>query len=154
MRLSCKTCLVLVAALTTACHETTAPPPAGSYILESINGQPVPANIQAEGGDTLTVIFSSLTLDALGTAHLSEHIRYVHPNSPPGEVTYTTSYSYRITSNVIAGQNIVFDYSPPCPPNALCAAPPTGMISGSGLILFYGETPQSRPPGVYRRLVD
>jgi hypothetical protein len=152
MRLSCQKAFVLVVALTMACRETTAPPHAGSYTLESINSQPLPANIQAEGGDTITVISSFLTLDAAGKAQLSEHIRYVHPNSPPGEVTYTTSYSYRFTgTSVIEGQNIVFDYSPPCPSNALCAKPPIGWLLGSTLILSYGETPQSRPPGVYRQ---
>jgi hypothetical protein len=150
MRLSCQKAFVLVVASTIGCHETTAPPVAGSYVLESINGQPIPANIQAEGGDTITVIYSSLTLDAAGKAQLSEHIRYVHPNSPPGEVTYTTGYSYRLVSNVIEGKNIVFDFSPPCPPNALCPVPPTGTFVGSKLVLSWGPTPQSRPPSVYR----
>ena len=87
------------------------------------NNQPLPANIQAEGGDTITVISSDLTLDASGKAQLSEHIRYVHAGSPPGEDSYTTGYSYRITGGDVIGQTIIFDYSPPCPPNALCGAP-------------------------------
>jgi len=152
MRLSRQKAFILVA-LTMACSQTAAPPTSGSYVLESINGQPIPANIQAEPGDTITVLSSSLTLDGFGRAQLSEHIRYVHPNSPPGEQTYTTQYSYSITGSRIVGQTIVFDYSPPCPPNALCAAPPEGRFSGFKLILTYGRTPGSRPPSIYRSTV-
>lgn len=153
MRLSCQKAFILVVASTMACSQTAAPPTSGDYVLESINGQPLPANIQAEAGDTIAVLSSSLTLDGVGRAQLSEHIRYVHPNSPPGEQTYTTGYSYRIEGSSIIGQTIVFDYSPPCPPNALCAAPPQGRFSGFKLILTYGRTPGSRPPSVYRSTV-
>jgi hypothetical protein len=153
MRLSCQKAFILVAASTMGCTQTAAPPISGSYVLESINGQPLPANIQAEAGDTIAVLSSSLNLDGLGRAQLSEHIRYVHPNSPPGDVTYTQGYSYRIEGSRVIGQSIVFDYSPPCPPNALCVAPPQGRFSGFKLILTYGSTPGSRPPSVYRSTV-
>jgi hypothetical protein len=153
MRLPRQKAFFLVVASTMACSQTAAPPTSGSYVLESINGQPVPANIQAEAGDTITVLSSSLTLDGFGRAQLSEHIRYVHPNSPPGEQNYTTGYSYSIKGSRIVGQIIVFDYSPPCPPNALCVAPPQGRFSGFKLILTYGTTPGSRPPSIYRSTV-
>lgn len=150
MHLSCQKAFILVVALTMGCRDTTAPPIVGFYFLESINSQPLPANIQAEAGDTITVLASSLTIDVFGTAQLFERIRYVHPNSPPGETSYTSNYSYRVTGNAVVGQRIEFDYSPPCPPNALCAAPPVGIIDGSTLILSYGS-PSARPPSVYRR---
>ena len=153
MNLSCQKAFILVLTLTIACRESTAPPITGAYALESINNQPIPANIQAEAGDTITVIWSDLTLDASGKAQLSEHIRYVHPGSPPGEVNYTTGYSYRVTGRDVIGQTIIFDYSPPCPPNALCAEPPFGRFVGSKLVLFWGTSPSSRPPSVYRSLV-
>jgi hypothetical protein len=151
MRFFCQKGLFLIVALTTACHETTAPPITGFYILESINSQPLPANIQAEAGDTITVLASWLSLDPFGRAQLFELIRYVHPNSPPGEASYTSNYSYRIIGNAVVGQRIEFDFSPPCPPNALCAVLPVGMIDGSKLILSYGSPPSARPPSVYRR---
>lgn len=153
MRLSRQKALFLVVASTVACSQTIAPPIVGSYVLESINSQPLPANISAGGGDTVTVVSSSLTLDASGKAQLSEHIRYVHPNSPPGEDTYTTGYSYSIVDRGILGKSVLFDYSPPCPPNALCAGPPEGRFVGSKLILSYGKMPGSRPPSVYRSTV-
>lgn len=150
MRLSCQKAFIIALTLTMACHESTAPPIAKGYILESINNQPLPANIQAEGGDTITVIASSLGLDGAGKAQLFEHIRYVHPNSPPGEAIYTTGYSYSISGSRILGPTIVFDYSPPCPPNALCAEPPVGRFVGSKLILTWGRYSYSRPPSVYK----
>jgi hypothetical protein len=153
MRLSCQKAFVLALPLTMACNESTAPPIASSYILESINSQPLPANIQAGNGDTITVIASSLALDGAGRAQLSEHIRYVHPNSPPGEDIYTTGYSYRITGSRIIGQSIIFDYSPPCPPNALCVEPPVGRFVGSRLILSWGNYSYSRPPSVYKPIM-
>lgn len=149
MHLSCQKAFILVVALTTACNESTAPPISGAYVLESIDGQSLPANIQAGGGDTITVFWSTLSLDAAGNAELVEHIRYVHPNSPPGEGTYTTGYVYRVTGNRVIGHNVAFDYSPPCPPNALCVEPPVGKIVGNTLTLFYGS-PAFRPPSFYR----
>jgi hypothetical protein len=153
MGLSCQQAFLLVLPFTIACNQSTAPPIAAHYVLESINNQPLPANIQAGEGDTITVISSSLTLDGAGTAQLMERIRYVHPGSPPGESIYTTGYSYRISGSRIIGQTVVFDYSPPCPPNALCAEPPVGRFMGSKLILSWGTTPSSRPPSVYTPFV-
>ncbi len=155
MRLSCQKGFILAVVSTLACHEATAPPISNSYLLESINSQPIPANIEAEAGDTITVLYSILLLDGAGNAQLTEQIRYVHPNSPPGQATYTTGYSYSITRNPVLGQSIVFE-SPPCLLNALCAAPPQGRFVGSKLILSYGPSSASRPPSVYRpiTLVD
>jgi hypothetical protein len=155
MPLSCRKALVLAVVLTAACREVTAPPIIGSFSLASINGHPLPAHIQAQGGDTITVLSSSLTLDAAGKARIFEHIRYVHPNSPPGESIYTSVYDYEITGDPTAGQTVTFTYSPPCPPNALCIAPPVGTLVGSILTLTYGEYPGARPPSVYwSRLPD
>ena len=46
------------------------------------------------------------------------------------DVTDTTNYTYQIDGSAIA-----FDYSPPCPPNALCVAPPKGTIVDSHIYL-------------------
>jgi len=150
MRLSCQKAFILAVVSTLACHEATAPPISNGYLLESINGQPLPANIQAEAGDTITVLFGFLFLNGPEKAQLTEQIRYVHPNSPAGEATNNTEYSYSISGNPVIGQKMVLDYSPPCGPNTVCAAPPQGRFVGSKLILFYGAAPGSRPPSLYR----
>lgn len=153
MRLSCQKAFILAVVSTLACHEATAPPISNGYLLESINGQPIPANIQAEPGDTITVLYGLLILDGAGNAQLIEQIHYVHPNSPAGEVTYTTGYSYSIRENPVLGRTMVFDQSPPCPANALCAAPPQGRFVGSKLVLSYGTIPGSRPASLYRPIL-
>jgi hypothetical protein len=148
MRLSCQKLFFLSLAFMMACSDSTAPPSTtGVYVLESINGQPPPINIFVGAQDTTTVLWSSLTFDAAGQAVLVERMSHAHP----GEVTvgtYTTSYSYRIS-----GDEIIFDYSPPCPPNALCVEPPKGVAIGTQLILSYG-TPAFRPPSLYRLIAN
>lgn len=144
MPLSCQKAFVLTLALTMACHESTAPPSTtGVYVLESINSQAPPTNIFVGAEDTTTVFWSTLTFDAAGHAVLVERMRHAHPYGAT-EGTYTTGYSYRLS-----GDRIVFDYSPPCPPNALCIEPPVGTIVDSKLILSYGS-PAFRPSSVYR----
>jgi hypothetical protein len=150
MRLSCQKAFIPVIVLTLACGDSTAPPSLApsAYSLETIGGRPLPAHIQASEGDTITVVASTLIFDGAGNATFTEHIRYVHPNSPPGEATYTVGYKYHIERGVI-GNYLAFEYSPLCPPNALCAEPPTGMIVGTQLILSFGN-PTYRPQSFYR----
>jgi hypothetical protein len=150
MRLSCQKAFVLGLVLTMACGESTAPSLGPSeYSLETIDGRPLPAHIQASEGDTVTVVSSTLLFDGVGNATFSEHIRYVHPNSPSGEATYTVGYKVHIVGRGVMGEELDFEYSPPCPPNALCAEPPTGRLLGTQLILSFGN-PTYRPPSFYR----
>jgi hypothetical protein len=153
MHLSGRKTLLFAAALTFGCHESTAPPSAiaGVYVLENIDGRSLPANIVAQQGDTITVLSSTLTLDGVGNAALIEFLRIVHPNAPAFQQTQTTGYTYRVTGHRLLGDDVTFNYSPPCPPNALCVAPPTARVLGSTLILSYGEFSYSRPPSFYRR---
>jgi hypothetical protein len=149
MRLSCQKAFVLAVAVTMACNDSTAPPSiTDAYVLETINNQPPPVNIFVGPEDTTTVFSSTLTFDASGHAVLVERMRHAHPYGTT-EGTYTTGYSYRIGED----SKIIFDYSPPCPPNALCARTPVGEIIGTQLILSYG-TPAFRPPSLYRLIVN
>ena len=145
MRLSCLKALLPVVALTTACHEATAPPAPGLYVLETFNNQPLPTVINAGGGDTITLFWATLTLDGTANAMIVAHSRQVDPTSPPREATDTARYSYRIV-----GDSIAFDYSPPCPINALCVMPPYGKVTSSTVTLFLGGSPGARPTYFYR----
>ena len=136
MRLSCEKASVLALTLTIACHDSTAPSPRDSYLLESVNGQPVPTVIRAGGGDTTTLFWATLTLDAAGKAEIVAATRRVSTSAPPREATDIARYSYRVF-----GDSIAFDYSPPCPPNALCVRPPYGKITGLTVNLFLGANP-------------
>ena len=132
MSLSGKTLFAAAVFSTLACHELAGPPtPPVGYALENISGRALPTFVSPipEGP---TVISASLQLDASGGAMLTERRREMDGS----DVTYTSNYTYEITGN-----QIQFDYSPPCPPNALCAEPPKGTISGMHLSLaMYGSS--------------
>lgn len=149
MHLPRQKCLLLIGVMTTACHEATAPPapaPAIEYMLESFNTQPLPAVINAAGGDTTTLFSATLFLGRASNAMIVAHSRQVHPTLPPRDATDTVRYSY-----VIVGDSIAFDYSPPCPPNALCVMPPYGKVTSLTVTLFYsGGSPGARPTYIYR----
>ena len=134
MRLSRQKAFILVAAFTVACHETTSPPAVlRSFVLESVDNQPVPVVTYASGGDTTTLYWASLTLYEGGTADIATHTRQVRSTLQPREATDIAHYSY-----LIVGDDITFDYS--CPPNALCAMPPSAKITSSSTVtLFYGD---------------
>ena len=150
MHLSRWICLPLVLTVTLACSDGTAPPPSilDEYFLESVDSRPLPATIHSQGGYTTTVIWSALAFDDAGNAGLVEHMRYTSPNDPVTEQTHTTIYSYNVS-----GRLITFNYSPPCPPNANCVAPPTGTLDGTTLTLSWGGSPPWRPPALYRLAV-
>lgn len=147
MRLARWKILPLVFTIPLACNDGTAPPPStsGQYVLETVGGRSLPAIVHSGEGYTTTVIWSTLTFDAAGIAVLVERLRYTSPNDPATEVTHRTDYSYRVT-----GDRIAFDYSPPCPPNALCVEPPSGKLGNSSLILSWSGNPPWRPQALYR----
>jgi hypothetical protein len=132
MRLSCQRAFILVVAFTVACHDTTSPPAVlRSFVLESVDTQPVPVVISATGGDTTLLYWATLTLYDGGTADIAAHTRQVHPALPPREATDTSHYSYRII-----GDSLALDS--PCLDTAICVGPPFGKFtSGTTLTLYY-----------------
>jgi hypothetical protein len=131
MRLSCQKAFMLVAAFTVACHESTSPPAVlRSFVLESVDTQPVPVVIQASGGDTTLLYWASLTLYEGGTADVAAHSRQVHAAIPPREATDTTHYSYRII-----GDSLALDY--PCLDTAICVGPPFGKFTSATTVTLY-----------------
>ena len=146
MRLSCKKALVLVAAVTVACDESTGPSQTLSrlYILETINGRPVPAFVHVGQADTSFVLSATLTLDDAGNAVRVERWRYVYQPNRTEEGTFTGHMKYRIN-----GDNITVGSFTPCPPNALCEGNKVGKVTSTTLTLAY-ENPTA-PIFLYRR---
>lgn len=132
MRLSRQKALILVAAFTLACHETTKPLMVlRSFGLESVENQPVPVVIYASGGDTTLLYSAILTLYEGGTADITARTRKVHATLPPREATDIAHYTYRII-----GDSLALDQ--PCNDTAICIGPPFGKFtSATTMTLFY-----------------
>lgn len=122
--------LVLAAIATTlCCHDSVSPlpiPPT-TYILDNIDGRPLPT-FSSPIPEAGTVISGALLLGKSDDAMIIQ--RRLQMGT---DVTDTTNYTYQID-----GSTIVFDYNPPCPMNALCVAPPKGTIVGSRIDLNIG----------------
>jgi hypothetical protein len=149
MRLSRLKALLPIVALATACHETTAPKDPSFYSLESFNNQPLPAFINAGGGDTTTLFSATLLLDGAAHASLVAHSLEVHPSLPPRDAIDTARYSYRVV-----GDSIAFDFLTTCPIDAQCEGPPYGKSTSTTLTLFYPGSPGSRPVYLYRLITS
>jgi hypothetical protein len=138
MRLSCQKAFLLVAALTLACHESTSPPQtvARQYRLVSVDGQPLPAVLNARQGDTTRILWATIALDVAGNAYSADHWRRVYPPNPAEEATLSLQQEYRIS-----GDNITVGSFTPCPENAVCIGNKTGKITESTLTLSYADSP-------------
>jgi hypothetical protein len=124
MHLSRWLSITSIAITFTACTDNLAPAAiAGAYGLHDINGRPVPTYEAATPGATRTINTASVGLDFGGTADLIQDITEFGGTRD----TVTTRYTYRIK-----GHDLIFAFSPPCPPNASCISPPTGTITSSG----------------------
>jgi len=127
MRLLGKCIVAVLIAPVIACHDTSGPPPLpANYMLVSVNGRPLPAIISPIP-ESPTVLDGTLFLDGAGNAVVREH---QHVMISPGDVTYTTNYTYTISDGKI-------QFHITCPPDALalCAGPPIGTFVGSHLIV-------------------
>lgn len=146
MHLSCQKALLAAALLTMACRESTGPTQivAGEYVLETINGSPVPAVVFAGQADTSFMIAAALTLDTDGNAVRFEHWRYMYPPNRVDEGTATFHQEYRLS-----GDEITVGRFTPCPPNALCEGNKVGKFTSTTLTLAYENNPTS-PRYFYR----
>ena len=93
MRLSCQKVSLLVVASAIACHNPTGPGTIAAYfVLQSINGRPLPTYLATTPGPSTTIFSSTLTLDKAGNAVITEH----RDDMFIGERTYTSTTSYII----------------------------------------------------------
>ena len=145
MRLSCQKAFLPVVALTMACHESTAPPRtvSGLYVLESVNGRPLPTFVYSGQADTTFILSATLTLDGAGNAVRTEHWRYVYPPNRTDEATTTFLREYRIIGDIITVGSFT-----PCGINALCEGNKVGKLTSTTLTLAY-ENPTA-PTYLYR----
>lgn len=130
MNLNCQTGFLILAATTIACSEPLTPSSvSGFYVLESVNGQPLPAILSPIPEATISVIYGTVTLMSDANAFTVERRREVRQNVP-SERTYTSNLRFVLDGNRIG---FIID----CPPNANCISI-EGLISGSSLEVAYG----------------
>ncbi len=117
--------------LAAGCGDSTAPPTrlTASYVLESINGQALPASFSPRAGETATVFWETISLDATGNA-TSVQRRRTETATVQHELT-----NAKITDYEIDGESI--EIGPPCSldPRADCAPKRVGQITPSTLTL-------------------
>jgi hypothetical protein len=136
MRLSCKKVLFLLGiALTTSCHDSTAPSNTinAQFELKNVNGSALPSSLLVSPQESVTVYWSTIYLNKQGKAVLSEHKRYVYQGVAT-ELTYTNNFDYRVSGN-----RIEIGSFRPCPANAVCTGNFTGTIDGANLALTVGH---------------
>lgn len=130
MRLSCRLASLVLAATTIACSEPLTPSTvSGFYLLESVNGQPVPVVIGPIPEETITVLDGSVTLTSDANAYIYERRREVRQNVP-SERTYSSRLRF-----VLDGTRMGFPID--CPPNANCMLL-EGIIFGERLRIAVG----------------
>jgi len=141
MRLSCQKAFLVVLVSTIACHDTTAPERiSAGFVLQSVNGQPLPAVLFSDATGTRTVVSSTLTLTMDGQAFIGELYRQ-DSQGVVTQPTFTATLAYRLHGNQIEIGSFTL-----CPPNALCAADATGTLSNGTLTL---NNPLPAPNKVY-----
>jgi len=123
-----------------ACSDGTAPPQASNrlYVLESINGNPLPTITSAGAGDTVTVLWATLTLGPAGDAVTVDHLRHAYLAYPPEEQTFASQYEYRIT-----GDSITVGFFGQC--LDICISNRVGAITESSGSLIDSYNPYPTP---------
>jgi len=125
--------LVIVTAI--GCNDPTSPAP-GSFLLQSVDGRPLPAEVAPGPGGPTIVVGGSVVLVTDGTAILGTRTRV----GIGGE-----HFSNRYLKYRLEGRRIVIE---DCPPNASCTLI-TGELIGSRLNLHM--TGYDTPTYQYRR---
>jgi hypothetical protein len=130
MKFSCLLAVSFVA-LAGGCGDATAPSQnvTALYVLESINGEVLPATFSIHPGWIATVSWATVNLDAAGNATIVERRRTETPSS---QFERTDA---RITDYEITGERI--EIGPPCPLDAPidCVPKRIGQITASTLTL-------------------
>jgi hypothetical protein len=134
MRLIRWTGLFSLACLVIACSDNTGPKTLeAQFVLHDIGGRLLPTYPAATPGLTPTILDGTIALEPSGDATIVEH----RTEWNGVDATYSTPYRYQIRGNVVE-----FSRLEPCPPAAICAAPPQGRLSlvSKGMSVNMGGT--------------
>jgi hypothetical protein len=130
------------------CGEWVAPVPvASAYALESIDGAPIPAVSVANDWVTLVTRADTLRFGdgAMGVNIVHWEAAYSSPEVADESGRTESAFSYRLREGRV-------EISFPCPPNALCMAPPhlyAAPVDGGLRVEWVGG---GGPVRIYRRV--
>ena len=145
-RLYCQKIALLVSAFVLGCGEPLSPDTvAAGYVLETVNGQPLPVVLSPIPEESISVIGGSVTLTKAQRAITLERRRELHANVPTEE-WYISNFTFTLDGNAIT-------LYPECPPNALCGTL-DGVLSGEALSLTYGRYSNAPLVYTYRKLTE
>ena len=126
MRLSRRIAIFAAISVLASCSDSSGPPSTATfYRLDTVNGRPLPTFFSPIP-EAPTIIAGGVFLDGKGHATVTER----RHETTGADVTYTTNYKY-----TIADSRIEFEPDTPCPANAFCPAPPTGVFLSRHLFL-------------------
>ena len=126
MNLSRPKVFLVVLVSTLACHNAAGPPTlSAEFVLDNIDGRPLPTYLAPTPGPTAIIFSASLALDGSGKAVMTEH----RQDMLQGDRWSTNTLDYRINDN-----RIELGCFHPTPANLLCTAY-GGTISSETLSL-------------------
>jgi hypothetical protein len=107
----------LVILLAASCTDSTAPSRrvTAVYVLETIDGQSLPATVSTNAGPTTTVFWGTLSLDAAGKATIVEHRSNQSGGNQQGQ-TSAGRTDYKLTGTSIYVGPPCLDDTPDCMP--------------------------------------
>ena len=137
--------VAVVGMLALSCSDSTGPTRVTAlYLLESIDGEPLPATFASSPIETSTVFWATLNLDEAGNAAMAEH-RYSLSGGFEQERTHT-----QITVYEISGEFITLGHRCRIGPLIDCAPNRVGRIEGSSLRLSGSDGDPNNLTYVYR----
>src|SRR5688500_4337247 len=128
-----------------SCRDSTAPhPAAGYYVLESVNGQPLPAAILVPiPEDTYNILSGYLALDDDSDNGLTAELRRESLYNDPREIHYTSTFDYLTDGATI-------ELFPHCDETAFCGSI-EGVFVGSTIVLTIALSSDQSVTYHYRR---
>jgi hypothetical protein len=108
------------------------------YVLETIDGQPLPATVSTNIGTTTTVFWGTLSLDAAGKATIVEH-RINRSGANQQEQTSAARTDYKLTGASIYVGPPCLDDTPDCLPGRVGEVEETTLTLSAPI-----SEPQSR----------
>jgi len=132
--------------LTFGCSEPVSPGDiAGTYVLQRVANDPLPAVLYTVNGMSVRVIAETLQFTPDLRGRLSTNREIESPGAPIEPASWATAFTFRFISERI---EVAF----PCPPNADCLAPPHLVLRQTADGLLADFALGARTPLVYARL--